>query len=178
MEREMRPFVIRLIIASLLFSLIVTATVTWVVSQIPQNPELPPMNASLDIPSPKAALDPTVYPVSFCELIQHPDRFDRKLVQTRAIFVNDVDWAFIKDAACENEDAMIEYIGAREPNDKLIEAQRPDKIGAILKTYLREGKELPEVNIEFVGRFYAEGKNRHRVAILREIEAKPAARKR
>ena len=174
----MQPFTLRFIIASLLFILTVSATAMWVVSQIPHDPELPLMNITLDAPSTKAAIDPTVYPVSFCELIQHPGRFDRKLVQTRAIFVNDVDWAFIKDEACENEDSMVEYIGAREPNDKLIEAQSPDKIGAILKTYLREGKELPEVNIEFVGRFYAEGKNRHRLAILQEIDAKPAARKR
>ncbi|HEY9404082.1 MAG TPA: hypothetical protein VIQ24_15595 [Pyrinomonadaceae bacterium] len=135
------------------------------------------MNISLDAPSPEAALDPTEYSVSFCELIQRPDRFDRKLVRTRATFVNDVDWAFIKDEACENEKSMVEYIGAIEPNDKLIEAQMADKIRAIHDKYLREGRELPEVRVEFVGRFYAEGKYGHRLAILHEIEAKPAERK-
>lgn len=161
----MRPFIIRLIIASSLFILIAAGSLTWFVSQIPEDPRIPETKGSIDIPSAKAALDPTVYPVPFCELIQNPDRYDRKLIRTRAIFVHSVDFFFLKDDACSKDDVQVAAVGPIERDDKLVESKSRHKIGAVMEKLLRESDGPREVNANMVGRFYAGDKYGQRSSV-------------
>lgn len=176
----MRPFTIRLIIASSLFILIVATSLTWFVSQIPKDPRIPETKASIDIPSAKAALDPTIYPVLFCDLIQFPERYDRKLIRTRAIFVHSVDYFYLKDDTCPVDDVQVAAVGPIESDDKLVGSQSRRRIGAVLERLLRQRDGAPlEVNADMVGRFYAGDKygRGRQFAILDEIDASPTGKR-
>ena len=174
----MRPFTIRLIIAGFLFAIIVGASLVWLVAQIPKNPEIPMTETSMGAPSVRTASDSRIYSVLFCDLVQNPERYDRKLIQMRATVVNDADWAYVSSDVCPNDDGAVQAVGAMEPDDKLIESKSRDQIGPLLDRLLRKGRPL-EVNAEMLGRFYAGGKDGrgHQFAIIRNVNARPTGRR-
>ena len=157
-----------------LFIVITGASLTWWVAQIPENPEIPPAKANIEISSPKASLDPKVYSVPFCEIAKNPELYDRKLIQMQAVFVNDIDWVYLTSDACPDEKGVVQAVDAMEPNDKLIQSSSRDRIGPLLDRLLREDRPL-EVNAEMIGRFYAGGKNGrgHWFAIVINSNARP-----
>ena len=174
----MQPFTVRLIIAAWLFALITAASIRWWVRQIPDNPEIPSARASIEVRSPRDSFDPTIYSVPFCELVKNPVRYDRKLIQMQAVFVNGVDWAYIASDACPNENGTVQAVAALEPNDKLLESTSHDQIGPLLDRLIREDRPL-EVSAAMLGRFYAggpEGKG-HKFAVVITSSARPTGRR-
>jgi hypothetical protein len=173
----MQPFTLRLIIATPLFTLITGAWLIWWVAQVPDNPQIPAARASIELPSLKASFDPKVYSVPFCELVTKPVIYDRKLIRMQAVFVNDVDWAYLASDACPDENGSVQAVGAMEADDKLIESKSRDQIGPLLDKLIREGRPL-EVKAEMLGRFYAGGKDArgHHFAILANSNARPTGR--
>ena len=171
----MKPFRIRLIIASLLFTVIAGGSVLWLIRQTPENPEIPPMKVDINYFPVQLALDPKVYSVRFCDLIRDPERYNRKLIRMDATFVNDVDWAYLKSDSCPDADSMLEAVGAVEENDKLVEAKSRDEIGRVLDKLLRQGVTPLEVRAQMVGRFYAGGHGGpgQRFAIIYGFNASP-----
>ena len=95
----------------------------------------------------------------------------------RAVFVNDVDWAYLASDDCPSDNGSVRAVDALEPDDKLIASQSRDQIGPLLDRLIREGRPL-EVDAEMVGRFYAGGKDGrgHQFAILYDYAARPAGR--
>jgi hypothetical protein len=174
----MQPLTIRLAIAALLFVAIVAGFGFWFVSQIPGNPQIPILKVNIDMPLAAAALDPTVYSVPFCELLRNPERYHRKLIRTRAIFDNGIDWASLRHDDCSAYDNLVGATGAVEPNDQLIEAHSRSQIGFVLDRLMKEKWDGPlEVDADMVGRFYVEPNGTRRFAILYELEARPTRKR-
>ena len=173
----MQPFTFKLMIAAPMFVLIVGASLTWWVRQIPENPQIPVAKANIQMASAKASLDPRVYSVPFCELVKNPVAYDRKLIQMDAVLVNDVDWAYVVSDACADEKGVVAAIDAIEGNDKLIQASSRDQIGPLLDRLLREGRPL-EINVEMMGRFYAGGRDGrgHQFAMITNSNPRPKGR--
>lgn len=173
----MQPLTFRLIIAATLFSLITVASIEWWVRQIPENPEIPAARASIEVRSAKDSFDPTIYSVPFCEFVKNPVLYDRKLIQTQAVFVNGVDWAYVASDACPNENGTVQAVGALEANDKLLESTSRDQIGPLLDRLMREDRPA-EVSAEMLGRFYAGGPGKgHHFAILITSRVRPTGRR-
>ena len=174
----MQPFTFRLIIAALLVTLITGASLIWWVRQISGNPQIPAARAALEVPSSKVSFDPKIYSVPFCEVVKNPIPYDRKLVRMNAVFVNDVDWAYLASDACPDENGAVQAVDAVEPNDKLIESMSRDQIGPLLDRLFREGRPL-EVNAEMLGRFYAGGRDGrgHQFAIVTNSNARSTGRR-
>jgi hypothetical protein len=174
----MQPFTLRLIIAGPLFALITAASLIWWVAQMPANPQIPAARASIEVPPSKTSFDPKVYSVSFCELVKNPVSYDRKLIRMQAVFVNDVDWAYLASDACPDENGVVQAVDAIEPDDKLIESKSRDQIGPLLDKLIREGRPL-EVKVEMLGRFYASSRDGrgHQFAIIANSNARPTGRR-
>ena len=173
----MQPFTVRLIIAASLFALITGASIRWWVRQIPENPVIPAARASIEVRPATDSFDPTIYSVSFCELVKNPVLYDRKLIQRQAVFVNGVDWAYIASDACPDENGTVQAVAALEPNDKLLASTLRDQIGPLLDRLIRAGRPL-EISAEMLGRFYASGPDKgHRFAIVITSRARPTGRR-
>jgi len=174
----MYPFTSRLIKAVSLFTLIICASITWWVRQIPGNPQIPAVSFNIEVRSPKESLDPKIYSVPFCEVIKNTQLYDRKLIRMQAVFVNDVDRAYVASDRCPDEDGAVQAEAALEPNDKLIESGIADQIGPLLVTLFREGRPL-EVRAEMLGRFYSGGRDGrgHQFAIITADNARPTVRR-
>ena len=174
----MQPFTFRLIIAAPLFTLITGASLIWWVAQVPENPQIPAARVSIEVPSAKASFDPKVYSVPFCQLVNDPVAYDRKLIRMQAVFVNGVDWAYLASDECPDANGSVQAVGATEPNDKLIESKSRDEIGPLLDKLIREGRAL-EVKAEMLGRFYAGGRDGqgHQFAIIANSNARSTGRR-
>ena len=171
---SMEPSYLRTLVAVPLFVLVLTICSYWYVSQIPENPQIPSLGMSIDLPSPKASLDPNVYSIPFCYLIRNSHSYDRKLVRVRAIVDNGIDWPSLRHDGCEGE---ISLIGAVEPNDRLIEAKSFSHIRVVFDRLKREKWQGPlEANADVVGRFYFSKKETSRFAIVYDFEAHPTRR--
>lgn len=158
-----------------LFLVTLTVSVAWMVSRMQPPPQIPPNKAALELPWSKRASDTTIYEVPFCYLLKFPRIYDGKLIRTRAIFDNGIDWSSLKHEDCSDDESPISAVGAFDPGDKLIEAKSPQKISSALARLIAEGWEGPlEVDVDVVGRFYASGRGGGRqFVILHEVEAKP-----
>ena len=174
----MQPLTLKLAIAAFLFVVIIWAFGFWFISQMPVNPQIPVAKAEIEMPPPEAALDPTVYSVPFCELLRNSTQYNRKLIRTRAVFDNGVDWASLRHDDCPGDDHVVGAVGAVEPNDQMIEARSRRRIGIVVDRLLREKWEGPlEVDADMIGRFYVEPNGRRQFAILYEFEARPTRRR-
>jgi hypothetical protein len=175
----MHSAVLKVLISFFLFILIVASFLAWFIAQIPNDPSIPAGKGSLEITPAEAALDPTIYSVPFCDMLNNPTRYHRKLVRTQAIFINDVDWAYIRNEGCPNEDGVVRAVGALESNDMLIESKSRDQIGRIIDTLLKQDTFSLEVNADMVGRFYAGSKTGrgNEFAILYEFSVSPTGKR-
>ena len=175
----MGPGKFQAVIAGSLFLVIVGSSTAFLITQIPKDPFIPPAKATLELPKPEAALDPTVYSVPFCELLRDPDRYHKKLIRTQAIFVNGVDWFSIRSDQCSDQNGTVAAVGAVEANDKLIESASSDQIGPMIKELLRQDYYDVEVHADMVGRFYAGAKTGrgHEFAVLYEFTARPIGKR-
>ena len=171
----MSPGKLQALIASSLLLLIVGSVTDVLVAHMPNNWSIPPVKATLALPTLEAALDPTEYSISFCELLRDPDRYHKKLIRTQAIFVNGVDWHSIRGDQCSDESGTVAAVGAVEANDKLIEFASHDQIGPMIEKLLRRDYFEVEVYADMVGRFYAGAKTGrgHEFAILYASTARP-----
>src|SRR5687768_8178041 len=169
---------LKVLISCSLFILIVVSSVAWFIVQIPNDPSIPPAKGRLETLPAEAALDPTIYSVPFCDMLKDTTRYHRKLIRTSAIFVNDVDWAYIRNDACPNEDGGVRAVGALELNDMLIESKSRDQIGPIIDRLLKQDSFFLEVNADMVGRFYAGSKTGrgNEFAILYEFNVSPTGK--
>jgi len=173
----MRPSRLKFAIAASLFVVIVVEFGFWFVSQISEAPQIPIAKAAIEMPSPSAALDPTIYPIPFCELMKSPERYNRKLIRTRAIFDNGEDWSSLKHDDCPAGNGRVGVIGAVEPNDQLIEANSTSRIRSVLDRLISENWEGPfEVDADMVGRFYVQPNGSYQFAILYEFDARATRR--
>src|SRR5215471_9187628 len=98
----MRPALLKFLIASVLFVLIAGATLRWLIAGIPSNPDIPLSKAALQLPSPQATTDYTVYAVPFCDLVHNPNRYEGKLVRTKCTYVFDVDFYYLTSDKCDD----------------------------------------------------------------------------
>ena len=162
-----------------LYLLIVDSFDAWFIVQIPNDPSVPPAKGRLEILPAEAALDPKIYSVAFCDVLKDPSRYHRKLIRTSAIFVNDVDWAYLRNDACPNEDEGVRAVGALESNDILIESKSRDQIGPMIDRLLKQDSFFLEVNADMVGRFYAGSKTGrgNEFAILYEFNVSPTGKR-
>jgi hypothetical protein len=171
----MRPSLFKFVIASVLFLGIVGATLAWLVTGIPSNPGVPPIKGDLELPSPQPTIDYTTYSVPFCELIQNPTRYDRKLIRTKCTYVFDVDFYYLKSDKCGTEDIQV-TLAAVEPGDKSLESKSTERVGPMFEWLARRDRDA-EVEIDVVGRFYIKDKlhNSAAFAMLDILDAKPTA---
>lgn len=158
-----------------LFLVTLTVSVAWMVSRMQPPPQIPPNKAALELPWSKRVSDTTIYEIPFCYLVKFPRIYDGKLIRTRAIFDNGIDWSSFKHEDCADYESRISAVGAYDPSDRLIEAKSPQKISLALARLMSEGWDGPlEVDVEVVGRFYAASRgNGARFVTLYEVEAKP-----
>ena len=171
----MRPSLFKFVIASVLFLIIVGATLAWLVAGIPSNPDVPTIKGALELPSPQPTIDYTTYSVPFCELIQNPTRYDRKLIRMKCTYVFDVDFYYLKSDKCGNDVEM--NIAAVETADKLLESKSTERVGPIFEWLMRRDRDA-EVEIDVIGRFYIGDKPGYvpGFAILDIIDAKPTGK--
>jgi hypothetical protein len=174
----MHPTTLRLTIAACLFVVIVAEFGFWFISQIPENPQLPIVKIHIEMPPPEAALNPTIHAVPFCELIKNPSQYNRKLIRTRAIFANGIDWASLRHNDCSGDDNSVGAVGPVEENDKMIAASSRSQIVVVLDRLMREQWDGPlEVDADMVGRFYVKPSGERQLAILYEFQARPTGRR-
>ena len=172
----MRPSLFKFLIASVLFVLILGATLTWLIAGIPSNPDIPPTKVVLQLPSPQPTTDYTVYPVPFCDLIHNPARYDGKLVRTKCTYVFDVDFYYLTSDNCGTEDIQV-TLAAVEPGDKSLESKSTERVAPMFEWLARRDRD-PEVEIDVVGRFYIKDKlhNVPAFAMLDILNAKPTGK--
>src|SRR5712691_6371889 len=60
--------------------------------------------------------------VSFCELIRDPERYDKKIVRTQALFGRNMENGYLYDPACTSQDASVwvEFDPAYEYSDEAV----------------------------------------------------------
>jgi hypothetical protein len=172
----MRPSFFKFLIALVLFVVIVGATLTWLVVSIPTNPDIPPLKGALQLPSPQPTIDYTIYPVSFCDLIRDPTRYDGKLVRTKCTYVFDVDFYYLTSDKCGTKDIQV-TLAAVESGDKSLESKSTERVAPIFEWLARRDRNA-EVEIDVVGRFYIKDKlhNVPAFAMLDILDAKPTGK--
>ena len=154
--------------------LALTISASWLIYRMQPTPELPAVKVAIDLPFSTGASDTKIYEVTFCDLLRFPHFYDGKLIRTRAIFDNGIDWPSLKHDDCSGYESSISAVGPTDPHDKLIESRSPQKISLALARLLSDGLEGPlEVDVDVVGRFYASGRTGREFVILHEVEAKP-----
>ena len=122
----------------------------------------------------KTTLDPTIYPVSFCDLIRDARRYDQKLVRVQVMYDSGVDTSSLFDPTCAGVDAWIRPTcstsEACHEIYRMIEKARRDA------GHPWEGK----VKLEVTGRYYASAldpaptQGFRKVHVLEMIEGKDA----
>ena len=169
----MKQFSLRLLIALSTFIIGVTTSMLWVLHRAPEYPVVPVLE--IDTPLSKALPDMAVYSVSFCDLISDPHRYDRKLVRAQAIVETTIDSGWeLTDDTCGRADVWMKIVDAQEPSDKSDAVLLASgKLYTAVRNLRLKGHFLPRVNIDFIGRFYAENKL-NQMVILDIKDAKPA----
>ena len=170
----MRPSLLKFLIASALFALIVSATLTWLVAGIPSNPDIPPSKAALELPSPQPTTDYTIYPVPFCDLIHNPTRYEGNLVRTKCTFVFDVDFYYLTSDKCKHIEVTLASV---EPSDKPLESKSTERVAPMFDSLMRQDRDA-EVEIDVVGRLYIKDKKNNvpALAMLDIRNAKPTGK--
>src|SRR5574341_1343423 len=167
----MRPSLLKFLIASVLFVLIMGATLTWLVTGIPSNPDIPPSKGVLQLPSPQPTTDYTIYPVPFCDLVHNPTRYERKLVRTKCTFVFDVDFYYLTSDKCNDIEVTLASV---EPSDKPLESKSTERVAPMFESLMRQDRDA-EVEIDVVGRLYITDKKNNvpALAMLDIRDARP-----
>jgi hypothetical protein len=107
--------------------------------------------------------------VAFCELLAHPDKYDKKTVRTKATQFTGVDTAAFRSLDCDYDDAWMRANCPRESCVKISNA-----IDNLLgKTDFRARR---VVTLDMIGQFlaYDEDKRNHRFMMLEIKDAKLA----
>jgi hypothetical protein len=97
--------------------------------------------------------------VSFCELLAHPDQYDKKIVRTKATEFSGIDTAAFRSLDCDYDDAWMRANCSPEGCAKISNA-----IDQLLgKPHLRQ-----TVTLDMVGQFFAydEDQRNHRFRVL------------
>ena len=111
---------------------------------------------------PSSTLNQTSPPfVDFCELLEHPDRYDKKIVRTKATQFSGIDTAALRSLDCDYDDAWMRANCSAESCAKISIA-----IDKILGKDDYRARRV--VTLDVVGQFlaYGEEKRNHRFMML------------
>ncbi len=89
----------KIIIAVCTFVIGISAALIWFSASLPNASLIPPLDRESTVQF--ASLpETTIYSVNLCELVQNPERYNGKIINTQGIYEQTVDMSALTDSAC------------------------------------------------------------------------------